>query len=219
MAHVAVVLSGSGVYDGSELHEAVITLLRLSEKGAKVTIFAPDVKQMHVINHLTGKESKEKRNVLVEAARIARGAIKPLSQATARYDALILPGGFGAAKNLSNFAVKGAKCRVNRELEKLILAFHKAGKPIAPMCIAPTVVARVLGKAKIPVKLTIGNDPATAAAIVKMGAEHVECPVDDVVIDRKNRIVSAPAYMYNASISDVAKGIRKLVDATLKMVK
>ncbi len=219
MAHVAVVLSGSGVYDGSEIHEAVITLLRLSEKGAKVTIFAPDVKQMHVINHLTGKESRESRKVLAEAARIARGTIKPLSKATARYDALIMPGGFGAAKNLSNFAVSGAKCRVNRDLEKLILAFHKAGKPIAPMCISPTVVARVLGKAKIRVKLTIGNDPGTAAAINKMGAEHVECPVDDVVVDRKNKIVSAPAYMYDASIADVAKGIRKLVDTTLKMVK
>ena len=219
MPHIAVVLSGSGVYDGSEIHEAVITLLRLSEKGAKVTIFAPNVKQMHVIDHSTGKETKEKRNVLVEAARIARGHIKPLSQATARYDALIIPGGFGAAKNLSNFAVKGHTCRVNKDLEKLILAFHAKGKPIAPMCIAPTIVARVLGKAKIPVKLTIGNDAWTAGMINKMGAEHVECPVNDCVVDRKNRVVSAPAYMYDASIADVAKGIRKLVDTTLKMVK
>jgi len=220
MAKVAVVLAGSGVYDGSEIQEAVLTLLRLDEKGADVTVFAPKTKQMHVINHLTSRPVKENRNVLVESARITRGAVKPLSEATARFDALVIPGGFGAAKNLCNFAVKGAACTVNKDLEKLILAYHKAKKPVAAFCIAPVILARVLGKAGIKAKVTVGKDkdPA-AAAINKMGGEHVECAVDGIVIDRLNKVVSTPAYMLGPSVAPVSKGIFKAVDATLKLIE
>lgn len=219
MAKVAVVLSGSGVYDGSELHEAVLTLLHLDETGAEITCFAPDKEQMHVINHAKGEPVEgETRNVLVEAARIARGDIKPLSEAKADdFDALVLPGGYGAAKNLCTFAVEGADCKVDPDLEKLILFFHDQGKPVAPMCIAPAAVAKVFGSRGIKVRLTIGSDPETADAINAMGGEHVECPVDDVVVDETHKIVSTPAYMLGPSISDVNKGIRKLVNKVMEL--
>ncbi len=220
MAKIAVVLSGSGVYDGSELHEAVLTLLHLDRHGAEIRCFAPDKPQMHVINHLAGETAEgESRNVLVEAARIARGDIKPLNMLAAdRFDAVIFPGGYGAAKNLCTFAVDGAHCTVDDDVRRVVLEFHRAGKPVAPMCIAPAIVARVLGGQGVRVRLTIGNDRDTAAALETMGAEHVECPVDDVVVDEANRVVSTPAYMLGPSIAHVDKGIGKLVDTVLGMV-
>jgi len=219
MAKVAVILAGSGVYDGSELHEAVLTLLHLDEKDAKVQCFAPDKAQMHVINHAKGEPSEgEERNVLVEAARISRGDIQPLSKGqTDDYDALIVPGGFGVAKNLCDFAVKGADCDVEPGLERALLEFHEAGKPVGCLCIAPVAAAKAFGSRGIKVKLTIGNDPDTSAAINTMGAEHVNCPVDDIVVDEENKIVTTPAYMLGPSIAQVNKGIAKLVDKVISM--
>ena len=212
---IAVILSGCGVYDGAEIHESVITLLRLDQRGAQVECFAPDVAQLHVINHLTGEEMPESRNVLVESARIARGAVKDIGQANAAdFDALIVPGGFGAAKNLSNFAVEGAGCSINPQVLALAEAFAEAGKPVGLICISPALAAKIHGPGGTG---TIGNDASTAAALDKMGATHVECTVEDIVEDQARTLVSTPAYMLGKNISEVASGINKLVDRVLEL--
>lgn len=213
MKKIGVVLSGCGVYDGSEIHEAVLTLLALSRQGAEAICFAPDKSQADVINHLTGEPMAETRNVLIEAARIARGAVQPLSQADAStLDALIVPGGFGAAKNLSTFASEGAECHVDPDLKWLALALHAAGKPLGFICIAPAMLPRIFD---FPLRLTIGTDIDTAEIVEDMGGEHVPCPVDDIVVDEDNKIVTTPAYMLAQSIAEAATGIDKLVDRVL----
>lgn len=216
---IGVVLAGCGVYDGSEIHEAVITLLAIDRAGAQAVCMAPNVEQMHVVNHLSGEVAAgEKRNVLVEAARIARGKIRDLATVkAAEIDALILPGGFGAAKNLCDFAVKGAECDVNPEVARLVREVVQARKPLAAVCIAPALVARVLGNEKLAHKLTIGTDPGTAQALETMGAQHVACPVSEFVVDEKNKIVSTPAYMLAGRISEAAEGIEKTVRVLLEM--
>jgi enhancing lycopene biosynthesis protein 2 len=217
MAKVGVVLSGCGVYDGAEIHEATLTLLFLDRAGAEIICMAPNVDQMHVINHLKGEVTGEKRNVLVESSRIARGAIKDMKDVKAGdLDALIFPGGFGAAKNLCDFAVKGADCTVNPEVEKLIKEMHAAKKPLGFACIAPVIAAKVLGS--FGPRLTIGNDKDTAEAIEKMGGKHIDTPVDGAVVCRKNKIASTPAYMLGPTISKVAVGMEKLVNEVLKLV-
>ncbi|HDP98489.1 MAG TPA: isoprenoid biosynthesis glyoxalase ElbB [bacterium] len=214
---VGVVLAGSGVYDGSELHEAVITLLALDEAGAEIICMAPNIDQMHVIDHIKGEPvTGEKRNVLTESARIARGDIIDMAKINAQnLDALIIPGGFGAAKNLCTFATEGNDCLVNPEVDQVIKQMHAAQKPIGFICIAPALAAKVLGGHQ-PL-LTIGNDKATAQAIEQMGGRHQDCSVDDIVVDETNRIVSTPAYMLGPTISQVAKGIHKCVAKVLEM--
>ncbi|WP_213937891.1 isoprenoid biosynthesis glyoxalase ElbB [Pseudomonas sp. dw_612] len=212
---IAVILSGCGVYDGAEIHESVITLLRLDQRGAQVQCFAPNIAQLHVINHLTGEEMPESRNVLVESARIARGNIKDLREASVEdFDALIVPGGFGAAKNLSNFAVEGAGCTVQPEVLALAEAFAEAGKPVGLICISPALAAKIYGPG---VTCTIGNDADTAAAMNKMGATHTDCAVGDIVEDKARKLVSTPAYMLAQTISEAASGINKLVDRVLEL--
>lgn len=215
MTQVAVILSGCGVYDGAEIHESVLTLLALDRAGAGYECLAPDIAQRHVVNHLTGEVAEgESRNVLVEAARIARGAIKDVAKADpADYDALILPGGYGAAKNLSDFAVTGADCRVQPDVERFLKAMAEARKPVGYVCIAPAMVPRIYPHAK----LTIGTDADTAAAIESMGGEHVACPVREFVVDEANRLVTTPAYMLAQHIGEAAEGIEKLVREVLRM--
>lgn len=218
MTKVAVVLSGCGVFDGSEIYESVLTLMQLDKHAVELQVFAPDIEQAHVVNHLTGESAEgEVRNVLVEAARIVRGEIKPLSEAREQnFDALIVPGGFGAAKNLSDFAFEGAKLSVNTELLAFAQAMHKAQKPIGLICIAPSMSAAICGNG---VKCTIGNDADTATAINQMGAEHNDCAVDDICIDEAHKLVTTPAYMLANSISEAASGIFKLVDQVVLMAK
>ncbi|MEC4562456.1 isoprenoid biosynthesis glyoxalase ElbB [Pseudomonas inefficax] len=212
---VAVILSGCGVYDGAEIHESVITLLRLDQRGAQVQCFAPNIAQMHVINHLTGEEMPESRNVLVESARIARGEVKDIREAKAEdFDALIVPGGFGAAKNLSNFAVEGANCSVNPDVLALAEAFAAACKPVGLICISPALAAKIYGPGVV---CTIGSDAGTAATVTKMGATHEECDVHDIVEDTQRKLVTTPAYMEAKSISEAAGGIYKLVDRVLEL--
>ena len=212
---VAVILSGCGVYDGAEIHESVITLLRLDQRGAKVQCFAPDIAQLHVINHLTGEPMPESRNVLVESARIARGEIKDVREAKVEdFDALIIPGGFGAAKNLSSFATEGAACSVQADVLNLAEAFAEAGKPIGLMCISPAIAAKIYGPGVI---CTIGTDADTAAAVSKMGGTHQECEVSEIVEDKARKLVSTPAYMLAQSIGEAAAGINKLVDRVLEL--
>ncbi|MGG7523301.1 isoprenoid biosynthesis glyoxalase ElbB [bacterium BS0013] len=217
MKKIGVVLSGCGVYDGSEIHEAVITLLALSRNGADVVCFAPDKSQADVINHLTGEPMAETRNVLIEAARIVRGDILPLNQANAsELDGLIVPGGFGAAKNLSSFASLGAECHVDPDLKALSCAMHAAGKPQGFICIAPAMLPKIFD---FPLRLTIGTDIDTAEVVEDMGGEHVPCPVDDIVVDEDNKIITTPAYMLAQSIAEAATGIEKLVDRVLVLTE
>jgi enhancing lycopene biosynthesis protein 2 len=217
---IGVVLAGCGVYDGSEIHEAVITLLAIDRNGAAAVCMAPDIPQMHVVNHLSGEVAAgETRNVLVEAARIARGKIRDIATVrAAELDALILPGGFGAAKNLCNFAVKGADCSVNPEVARLLREMVAARKPVAAVCIAPVVLSKVLGADQLPHQLTIGTDAGTAAALTSMGSQHITCPVRDFVVDRANKIVSTPAYMLAGGIAEAAEGIEKCVKALLDLI-
>ena len=213
---VAVILAGSGVFDGSEIHEAVVTLLALDRAGADVQCFAPDVPQLHVVNHLTGEVMEdEQRNVLVEAARIARGAVKNLKDASAAdFDALVIPGGFGVAKNLSDFAVKGPAMNVNPDLLALGKAYRAAGKPVGLMCIAPALAAAIFGEG---VQCTIGTDAGTAEALTAMGASHQAADVHSIVVDSANKLVTTPAYMLAGGIAEAASGIEKLVAEVLSM--
>jgi enhancing lycopene biosynthesis protein 2 len=216
MTKVAVVLAGCGVYDGAEINEAVLTLLCLEQQGASYQCFAPDVEQMHVINHLSGEPAEgESRNVLVESARIARGNIKALTEAQAGdFDALVVPGGFGAAKNLSDFAVAGAAMVVQPDFLALARAFHVAGKPIGLICIAPVMAAAICGEG---IRCTVGNDADTAAAISEMGGEHLECPVTEARVDSEHKMVTTPAYMLAGSVSEAYSGIGECVKEVLAL--
>ena len=214
---IGLLLSGCGVYDGAEIHESVCAMLAIDRAGGEIVCIAPDIPQHHVINHLAGKEAEgEKRNVLVESARIARGNIKKISDIDAsQIDALIIPGGFGSAKNLSSYAFDGDKCSVNEDVKKLVREIVRAGKPLGAICITPVVVAKIFeGEPEKP-ELTIGNDPDTIGKIEAMGSAHCQCSVSEFHIDRKNKIVSTPAYMLGTRISDVADGIEKLVKAVI----
>lgn len=214
--NVAVVLSGCGVYDGSEIHEAVLTLLALDRNGAAYQCFAPDVPQHHVIDHTTGQPTAETRNVLVESARIARGKIKDLKAFdAAAFDAVVFPGGFGAAKNLSSFAFDGPDCTVNPDVERAIQAMRRAGKPIGALCISPAVMAKVLGG----VELTIGSDAGTAAALERMGARHRTATHGEVVVDRAARLATTPCYMLDATIGQIADGADAVVKAVLELAR
>jgi len=214
---IGVVLSGCGVMDGSEIHEAVLTLLAIDRAGAEALCMAPNVRQTHVINHLTGEESKgEARNVLTESARIARGKIRDvLAVKASDVDALVFPGGYGAAKNLCDYAFKGPECAVNADVARLAREVHSAGKPIGVVCIAPALAARLFGDEHP--QITIGTDKNTAKDLEKMGAKHVACPVTEFVVDKERKIVSTPAYMLAQSIKEAAEGIEKLVSTVLKL--
>ncbi|HET6204760.1 MAG TPA: isoprenoid biosynthesis glyoxalase ElbB [Planctomycetota bacterium] len=218
MARIGVLLSGCGVMDGSEIHEAVLTLLSLDRAGAEALCMAPDAPQRDVVNHWTGRPAEgESRNCLVEAARIARGNIRDLATVKAgEIDGLILPGGYGAAKNLSDFAVAGGKAKPHPEVARLVGEVAKAGKPIGAICIAPATVASVLAGSGA--TLTVGNDKGTAAKIVALGCAHEDRRVREVCVDRDARIVSTPAYMLATRIGEAAEGIEKLVREVLALV-
>ncbi len=212
----AVVLSGCGVYDGAEIHEATLTMLAIIKNGGVYQCFAPDIPQYHVINHLTGEEMNEKRNVLIESARIARGDIKPLSEYNVKeFDALIFPGGFGVAKNLSTIAFDGADAKVNPEVEKTIKETLTAKKPIGALCISPALVAKVIEG----VEVTIGNDKATAQAIEKMGGKHIVTTHGEVVHDHKYNVFTTPCYMLDATIADIDAGANNVVKEMMKELK
>jgi len=213
---IGVVLSGCGVYDGSEIHEAVLTLLAIDRSGAEAVCMAPDM-ELAEIDHLAGQPTGAKRNVLIESARIARGNITDIANIKAvDLDAIIFPGGFGAAKNLCDFALKGADASIQPEVARLLKEMAAAKKPIGAICIAPALIAAVLGKEYAP-ELTIGTDAGTAAAINATGSVHQNCPVREFVVDRKNRIVTTPAYMLAGCISEAADGIEKAVKALIEL--
>jgi enhancing lycopene biosynthesis protein 2 len=218
MKKVAVILSGCGVYDGAEIHESCAALLALERARATALICAPSGPQLHVIDHLAGEPVEgATRDIRRESARIARGAIPDLADVPVdELDAVLLPGGFGAAKNLCDFAVAGADCRVHDTVATFLQAAHAGGKPIGAMCIAPVILARLFGSHEAPL-LTIGNDPATAAAIEAMGAKHVACAVADHVVDEQKKIVTTPAYMLAENIAEVFDGATGFVGKLLEL--
>lgn len=215
MKKFAVVLSGCGVFDGAEIHEATLSLLSIAKMDCSYEIFAPDLNQHHVVNHLTGEEMDETRNVLVESARIARGKIRDLKQFNpGEFDGLLFPGGFGAAKNLSTWAFEGADSSVLPEVEDAIRGMVALKKPVGALCISPVILARVLGE----VKLTIGDDDSTIDAIESLGATHVSTTHGEVVVDNTQRLVTTPCYMLDATIDQIAAGADNLVEAMIKLM-
>lgn len=214
MKKIAVVLAGCGVYDGAEIHESTLTMLAIAQQGAEYQCFAPDVDQAHVVNHLNGEEMDEKRNVLVEAARIARGNIKPLTEyKAADYDAIVFPGGFGAAKNLCTFAFDGPDCTVNKDVEEAIRSTVVAEKPVGALCISPALIAKVLGD----VTVTIGQDQGTAEAIETLGASHVKTSHGEIVVDEKYKVITTPCYMLDANIGQIAEGANNVIAKVLEI--
>jgi len=215
MKKIAVVLSGCGVFDGAEIHEATLSLLAIAKKGCAYEIFAPDIRQYHVVNHITGDEMEETRNVLVESARIARGNIRDLKEFhPADFDGLLFPGGFGAAKNLSTWAFEGADAAILPEVEVAITGMVAMKKPVGALCISPVILARVLGE----VHLTIGDDESTIDAIESLGTKHVYATHGEVVVDPDHNLVTTPCYMLDANIVQIAEGADNLVDAMIKMM-
>jgi len=211
----AVILSGCGVYDGSEIHEATLTLYSIAKNGGTYEIFAPDMQQFHVINHITGEEMGEKRNVLVESARIARGKINPLNEFDINdFEALIFPGGFGAAKNLSTYGIDGVNFTINIEVRSAVTNMVAAGKPIGALCITPVVIAKLLSD----VELTIGLDQSTITDIENMGAKHIKAGPTEIVIDWNKKVIATPCYMLESPIDQIAQGINNVVKAIIDMV-
>lgn len=212
---IAVILSGCGFQDGAEIHESVLTLLAIQKHNAEYVCYAPDIPQHDVTDHLTGETTDESRNVLTESARIARGKISPLSDFNpSEVDALILPGGFGAAKNLSSFAYEGGDCTVNEEVANAIRSMVELKKPIGALCIAPAIIAKLLDGAE----LTIGSDKDTAETLEKMGAKHKNRGHGEIVIDEKYRLVTTPCYMLDSKVTHIAEGAENLVKAVLGMM-
>ncbi len=219
MAKVGVILSGCGFLDGAEIYETVLTLLHLDKAGAEVVAMAPDKNQHHVVNHLKGAGTGEIRNVLVESSRLMRGNIKNLNEVNAgELDALILPGGFGVAKNFCSFAFEGPDCSFDEDIAKMVLDVHNAGKPVGAICISPALIAKIFEKIK-PVKLTIGTDEGIAQAVSSLNATHVVCPETECVVDSENKIVTTPAYNIDGvKIANVEQGISKLVSEVISMI-
>ncbi len=215
MKKFAVVLAGNGVYDGAEIHEATLTLHSIMKHGASYEVFAPDIPQYHVINHLTGEEMDETRNVLIESARIARGAIKDLKEYRAvDFDGIVFPGGFGVAKNLSTVAFHGADAQVNEEVVRVVKETNECGKPIGALCIAPAMMAKIFDDATV----TIGQDEGTIEAIEKMGGTHINTSHGDVVYDDNLNLFSTPCYMLDANILQIGEGADNIVSAMLKVM-
>lgn len=218
MKKIGLLLSGSGSKDGSEIHESIIAMLALDRAEAETIIMAPNIDQMHVINHYTGQEMDGFRNVLVESARLARGEIKDMSEISGNeIDALIIPGGLGVSKNLSDYAMQDSECTVNPDVYRLISEVFLLKKPIGAMCIAPAMLAKILGEQEESATMTIGYDKVVSKDINKMGSIHQDCPAGEIVIDEDKKIVTTPAYMEAISIKEAAEGIEKLVSQILIM--
>jgi enhancing lycopene biosynthesis protein 2 len=215
MKKIAVILSGCGVLDGSEIHEATLALLAIRKAGCDYSVFAPDKEQTEVVNHYTGVNVKEKRNILAESARIARRQALPLTELNPeKFDAIVLPGGFGAAKNLSDFAYKGENYSVIPELEKVLLKANELKKPIGAMCISPVLLAKVFKGCNI----TLGAVGGASEAVEKNGAKHIVTTHGETVVDEKYKLVSTPSYMLDASIEQIAEGADNLVKELLKLI-
>ncbi len=213
MKKIAVILSGCGVFDGSEIHEVVLSLLAIEHNGAEWVCFAPNIYQHHALEHSTGTEHIDSRHVMEESSRLSRGEISDVATLDANdFDALIVPGGFGAAKNLSNFALDSAMFEINPHVLKACKSFKKATKPTGFMCISPVMLPAIYGKG---VKCTIGNDTKVADFIESQGGKHVNCMAQDIIWDDINKVGTTPAYMTAKNMLEVQKGISKLIEKVI----
>jgi enhancing lycopene biosynthesis protein 2 len=220
MKKIGLLLSGCGVNDGSEIHESVISMLALDRAGVETVMMAPNIDQMHVVNHYTGQEMDEFRNVLVESSRIARGNIKDMAEVTGNdLDALIIPGGFGVTKNLCDYAMTGSDCSINPDVYRLVSEVYLLEKPIGAICIAPVMMAKIFGEQDESAEMTVGSDELTSKDINTMGSKHIKCSVSEMIIDKDKKLVTTPAYMEAKSIKEAAEGIEKLVTQILSMVE
>lgn len=216
MKKFAVILCGCGSMDGSEIHEAVMTLLAIDRNEYEYSIFAPNDNQYHVVDHVSGQATDEKRNMMVEAARIARGQIRPLEECKVEeFDAVVFPGGFGAAKNLFTYAIDGKDCTVREDVATLIRAFHACKKPIGALCIAPVMIAKVLGD----VTITVGNDEGTIENVLSFGSKHINTLQKGVIADKQNMVFTTPCYMLPARISDIADCAENLIEAIIENIQ
>ena len=227
MKKVGVILSGCGVYDGSEIHESVSVLIALAQQGMEAVCYAPNSTQHHVVNHISGEEMPEKRNVLIESARIARGQIKDLSTfAISDVDAIVLPGGFGAAKNLSTWAFDGPNASVNEQVKSVIQEVVKAQKPIVSLCISPVIIAKVFEGTHIQPNLTVGTTAdsspydikATSEALQSIGAKTSYTSIQEVLVDEQNKIITAPCYMMEANVAEVFQNIQKSIQKLAEII-
>jgi enhancing lycopene biosynthesis protein 2 len=219
MKKIGILLSGCGFNDGSEIQESVITMLALDRAEVETVLMAPNIDQMHVVNHYTGQEMDEYRNVLVEASRIARGNIKDMAEVTGNdIDGLIIPGGLGVTKNLSDYAMAGVECSINPDVYRLVSEVHLLQKPIGAICIAPIIMAKILGEQDESADMTIGSDKEIINDINSMGSNHIKCSVSEIVVDKEKKLITTSAYMDSKSISEVSSGIEKLVTEVLSMV-
>ena len=215
MKKIAIILSGCGVFDGAEIHETVLPMLHIEQNNAQYQCFAPNLNQHHVINHLNGDTQPEPRNILTEAARIARGNIQDLvALQVDQFDALVIPGGFGVAKNLSDFAFTGANSEILDTFKATCQSFAQQKKPIAYLCIAPALIGHIHPAGTL---ATIGNDPDTATAAEQIGIKHIQCEVADIVVDEAQKVISTPAYMLANSISEASIGIEKAIKTLIAM--
>jgi len=213
---IAVILAGCGHQDGSEIHEATLTLLAIHKNGADYQCYAPNIPQHHVLNHISAKEMNEQRNVLVESARIARGQIRDLADfQAASHDALAIPGGLGAAKNLSSYAFDGPDCTVNEGVQKAIFSMLEHKKPIGALCIAPMILARILDR----IVLTIGQNPTAITNIEAMNANHTTTIAGEIVVDKKHKIVTAPCYMLNSRVDQISEETNRLIMEILALTQ
>ncbi len=212
---IAVILSGCGHRDGSEIHEATLTLWAIHKNGADFQCYAPNITQHHVLNHVTGEEMEENRNVFIESARISRGNLKTLDEFNAdEHDSLIIPGGLGAAKNLCSFAFDGDHCQVNSDLQKALLSMFEQNKPIGALCIAPVILARLFDN----ITITIGNSTDVETKIESMGAIHQQASPTDIIVDEAHKIVTTPCYMYDSRVDQIGIGAEKLVKEVMRMI-
>ena len=215
MKKFAVILCGCGTLDGSEIHESVMTLLAIDRNGGEYQIFAPNDWQYHVVNHVTGEPMDEKRNMLLEAARIERGNVKPIEECRVEdFDAVVFPGGYGAAKNLFNYAIKGTKAVVDAEVERVIKDFHTQRKPIGALCISPVLMAKVLGN----ITITVGTDEKTIHDVETFGAQHINTQQTEVIADKENMVFTTPCYMLPATIADIADCAENLIETILENI-
>jgi len=213
---IAVILSGSGNQDGSEIHEATLTLWAIHKNGADYQCYAPDIMQHHVLNHLTGKEMDETRNVLIESARIARGNVKNLEKFDqTKHDALVIPGGLGAVKNLSSFAFEGEHCKVNAEVKRAVQQMTEADKPIGALCIAPVLLAKIIDD----VLITVGQNPDVIKKVNTMGGRHETTVQGEITVDSIRKLVTTPCYMLEARVDQIGDGADKLIQKILQLIE
>ena len=219
---IGVLLSGCGVYDGAEIQESVLTLLAISEAGHEAVCISINDNQHHVINHLTGEEMPETRNMLIESARIARGSVTEISKISpADIDALVIPGGFGSAKNFTTWAFNGPGGDIRADVKLLIVNLINVGKPIVALCVSPIVLAKALEGSTIELNLTMGSTKSASPYSISdfmeginvTGASTSERELTEILIDTKNKVISAPCYMMEATILEIRHNIKQAIDA------